>query len=148
MELLRAEGDLQKEANALADEVFFVEQGIPKGLGTFTEENRVQWFCAVEDGRVVASLASWYSEGERKLGRYAVLPELRGKGIGRRIMEYGLEELFAESRETLHGEARDATVHILERYGAEITGEPFFFFTSNCTPLKITYDAYMKMKTE
>ncbi len=42
-------------------------------------------------------------------------------------MHRGVDEIFLE--------ARDATVHILRGFGAQIAGEPFAFYRGRVTPI-------------
>ena len=50
-------------------------------------------------------------------------------------MDQGVEEFFMEGR--------DATVDLVCSFGGEKTGEPFPFFTGNCTPLYLHRDKYI-----
>lgn len=39
-------------------------------------------------------------------------------------------------------EARDITVHILKKFGAETTGAPFSFYRGTVTPVRLTREAF------
>ncbi len=42
------------------------------------------------------------------------------------------DDVFAQGVDNIFLEARDATVHILTGFGAEIAGEPFAFYWRKC----------------
>ena len=51
---------------------------------------------------------------------------------------------FAQDVDNIFLEARDATVHILTGFGAEIAGEPFAFYCGNVTPMILTRTAFLQ----
>ena len=44
-------------------------------------------------------------------------------------------------------EARDTTVHILKKFGAETTGAPFSFYRGTVTPMRLTREAFWNSHT-
>ena len=67
---------------ALQTEVFCGEQDIPEEIIASFLSNGPTCWVAERDGRIVGSIAAWTENGETHLGRFAVIPELRGKMTG------------------------------------------------------------------
>ena len=44
-------------------------------------------------------------------------------------------------------EARDTTVHILKKFGAETTSAPFSFYRGTVTPMRLTREAFWNSHT-
>ena len=123
--------------------VFDGEQGIPAKMTYIPEEKQPKWWFAERDGRVIACVACWVNGDELHMGRFAVLPELRGQGMGKILAKRAIQDLFEEGHEILYMEARDATVHILLQMGAEVTGETFQFFGENETPMMFRKEKFI-----
>lgn len=121
----------------LAQDIFEEEQRIPKSLTYIPAEKQPQWWCVESDGRIVATLVAYAENGVWHMGRLTVVQELRGQGIAPRLIQFALKELFAQGVEELHMEARTATVRILQKFGAEITGEAFPFYAGTVTPIRL-----------
>jgi predicted GNAT family N-acyltransferase len=95
-----------EQAWAIRRKVFIEEQGVPEALELDDDDARAVHVLAllstvpVGCGRMIAH------GDEVKIGRMAVLPERRGHGIGRRIletlMELGRERAFRKA--TLHAQ--------------------------------------------
>ena len=62
------------------------------------------------------------------------LPELRGRHVGTVLLETALTDIFAQDIREVTMEARDTTVHILKKFGAETTGAPFFLLPGHGNP--------------
>ena len=129
-----AEADLNAVLT-LAQNIFEQEQRIPKTLTYIPAEKHPQWWCAEEDGVIVATVVAYAENGVWHMGRLTVAQELRGQGIAPRLIRFALEDLFEQGVEELHMEARTAVVRILETFGAEITGEAVPFYEGTITPL-------------
>ena len=69
------------------------------------------------------------------MGCITVAPSLRGQHRGTFLMKSVLTEVFAQGVDEIFLEARDATVHILRGFGAQIAGEPFTFYRGRVTPI-------------
>ena len=133
---------------ALQTEIFCGEQKIPEELiDAFLANNPICW-CAEQSGRIVGSVAAWQESGETHLGRFIVLPEMRGQQIGTRLLNHAARELFDSGVEVLCMEARDTTVRIVLGMGGMICGEPFEFYLGNVTPMRLDKKAYMQNHKE
>lgn len=127
---------------ALAQNIFEQEQQIPRALTDIPAEKRPQWWCAEEDGAIVATLVAYVENEVWHMGRLTVAQGLRGQGIAPRLIRFALEDLFEQGVEELHMEARTAVVRILETFGAEITGEAIPFYVGTITPLCLKKDRF------
>ena len=125
---------------------FTGEQGIPAEMNYLPPERTPQWFCAAEDGAILGTVACFREEDGWHAGRFAIEPALRGRHIGTPMISHAFSEMFASGVEEIRMEGRPATVHILTKLGAEITGEPFPFYSDTCTPLLMTRACFRPKK--
>ncbi len=123
--------------------VTFEEQGIPRELDHIPDALAPVWWCARDQDRLVGSIASYTEEGKTHLGRFAVRPEYRGRGVGTRLLRFAAEELFSRGVERIYTESRPATVRILLKMGGRITGETFPFYKGVCTPVDLCREDYL-----
>lgn len=104
-----------------------------------------------QDGELVGTAAIYREGGQWHMGRITVARRLRGQHRGTFLLKRVLDDVFAQDVDNIFLEARDATVHILTGFGAEIAGEPFAFYCGNVTPMILTPNrlsaAYKRMKT-
>ena len=133
---------------ALQTEIFCGEQKIPEELIDAFLANEPTCWCAEQSGRIVGSVAAWQECGEIHVGRFVVLPEMRGQKIGTRLLNHAVRELFDSGAEVLCMEARDTAVRILLGMGGMICGESFEFYLGNVTPMKLEKKAYMQKHAE
>lgn len=124
----------------------FDEQGIPRELNHIPEDRSPVWWCAEAGGTVVGTIASYTEDGKTHLGRFAIRPEYRGGGIGTRLLRFAVEDVFAQGAEKIYTESRPATVRILEKMGARVSGETFPFYKGGCTPIDLSREDYEKSK--
>lgn len=129
-----AEADMEAVLELTA-QIFEGEQQIPREMNFIPAEKQPQWFCMEQDGRLVGTAAVYREGGMWHMGRITVAPALRGQHRGTFLLKSVLTEVFAQGVDEIFLEARDATVHILRGFGAEIVGEPFAFYRGNVTPI-------------
>ena len=139
---------------ALAGQIFETEQEIPRALTPLPPENRPQWWCVEEDGAllgdrqcredasILGGVALYWEDNAWHMGRFVISPELRGRHIGTVLLETALTDIFAQDIREVTMEARDITVHILKKFGAETTGAPFSFYRGTVTPVRLTREAF------
>ena len=82
-------------ALAIRRRVFVREQGIPEEIEVDGRDERATHVLIFDAGRPVATGRVVVDGAEATLARIAVVPEARGRGLGRRIVEE-LERLAAE----------------------------------------------------
>lgn len=121
----------------LNTEIFSYEQGIPTELIPVSEDNNPVWWYLADSGNVIGSLCLWNEADKTHMGRFAVHKEYRGQHLGTGFAKFVLENLFASGISEVYLEARDKTVRIMQRLGAEIIGEPVEFYKGTVTPLVI-----------
>ena len=132
---------------ALAGQIFETEQEIPRALTPLPPENRPQWWCVEEDGTLLGGVALYWEDDAWHMGRFVISPELRGRHVGTALLETALTDIFAQDIREVTMEARDTTVHILKKFGAETTGAPFFFYRGTVTPMRLTREAFWNSHT-
>lgn len=131
----RAEQAEMQAVLAFAAQIFADEQLIPREMNVIPAEKQPQWFCMEQDGVLAGTVAVYREGGRWHMGRITVAPSLRGQHRGTFLMKSVLTEVFAQGVDEIFLEARDATVHILRGFGAQIAGEPFTFYRGRVTPI-------------
>lgn len=133
---------------ALQKEVFCKEQDIPEELiGSFLSNHPICW-VAEQNGRIVGSISSWEEEDAIHLGRFVVLPHLRGQGIGTKMIAHAVDELFRSGAESIYALARDSAARMLRAMGGRYVGEAVPFYRGNVTPVVLEKEAYRRLPTE
>ena len=77
------------------------------------------------DGRVAGYLCTWSVSNELYVNNIAVAPELRGRGLGRALLEFAEEQARAWGCRVMILEVRasnDAAVHLYEKFGFSVRG--------------------------
>lgn len=133
MEIRRASAADMPSIFNMVDRVFYGEQRIPRELHPIPDSKAPQWWCAEQGGEIIGMVVMYREEDGWHMGRMAVMEELRGRHLGTRLLRFALEDAFCSGVEEIRFEARDTTVHILKKFGAEITGEPFLFYEGTVT---------------
>ena len=140
-----------EEMDAIMDLVvrtFTGEQEIPLELNYIPEEKEPRWFCAEEDGRIIGTIAFFREEDGWHAGRFALKPEYRSRQIGTQLVTYAFGDIFDSGIRQINMEGRPTTVHILTKLGAEVTGEAFPFYSSTCTPLRMSAENFSGIRRE
>lgn len=142
MTVQRATTEDMAEIMTLVGSVFSGEQAIPPELIPIPSEKSPQWWYIRQEGRIAATVALYRDGEEWHMGRLAVAPGLRGGHVATRLLDTAIPAVFAMGIDTIHTECRDATVHILKRFGGEVAGDTTEFFGSNITPVVLTKQAF------
>ena len=121
---------------------FTGEQEIPREMNYLPDSSTPQWFCALEDGEIIGAVAFFREDGAWHAGRFAMEPAYRGRHIGTQLITWAFGEMFSSGVEEIIMDGRPATVHILLKLGAEVTGETYPFYASTCTPLRLKKAAF------
>ena len=96
---------------------------------------------------IVGGVALYWEDNAWHMGRFVISPELRGRHVGTVLLETALTDIFAQDIREVTMEARDTTVHILKKFGAETTGAPFSFYRGTVTPMRLTREAFWNSHT-
>lgn len=128
--------ELYDMAILFLESVFLKEQHIPKALIPVTYDHQ-KWWCIRARENIVGTAAAWKCESEWHWGRLAVHKDLRGLGLGKKLVLQSLDELFQLGVENVKIEARDHTVQMLFKIGGKITGQRVDFYGYPITPMEI-----------
>lgn len=116
---------------------FAGEQDIPADMNYLPLDKQPHWFCAEDAGKLIGTIAFFKEDDGWHAGRFALEPSYRGQHIGTRLVSYSFSEMFNKGIEEIIMEGRPTTVHILTKLGAQVTGQPFPFYRSTCTPMRM-----------
>ena len=125
--IVRAAGDGEEVSAALElrARVFCGEQGVSLEAERDGRDPEALHVVAFADGRLVGTCRVLVEGDRGRLGRMAVAPDARGRGVGSAVLT-AAEELAREAgarRMTLHAQIESRVVY--DRAGYEPRGEPF-----------------------
>lgn len=107
---------------AIREAVFVAEQGVPPTLEYDGEDPAARhWLLRVEGA--AAGCARMLADGH--IGRLALLPDYRGRGLGRRLMQRILDDAAAMGLEGVHLNAQVPALAFYHRLGFESRGPEF-----------------------
>lgn len=110
---------------AIRRRVFIEEQNVPEELELDDLDATAVHLLATQDGRPVGT-ARLLIEGETaKIGRVAILPELRGTGAGAALMRAALDELRARGVTRAKLGAQTHAIGFYERLGFTVYGPEY-----------------------
>ncbi|MCD7839792.1 MAG: GNAT family N-acetyltransferase [Erysipelotrichaceae bacterium] len=127
----------------LSGEIFESEQGIPKSLTHIDDDKNPQWWYVLDNESIIGTICAYFDNYECHIGRIAIVPFMRNRGIATKMIRHALEDLFSQGINTIYLEARDITVHMLEKIGGEVCGESFEFYGDTCTLVMIKKENYI-----
>lgn len=109
----------------LRREVFVGQQGVTLEADRDGRDPEALHIVAVDEGRVVGTCRLLFDGGIARLGRMAVVDELRGRGVGAAILEVAERESRAARARRIRLHAQLAARSLYERGGFEIVGKEF-----------------------
>ena len=125
-EVRRAAGaDDLDAALELRHEVFVVEQRVPLADELDGRDDEAEHLVAVEDGRVVGTCRLLHHDGVTKLGRMAVAPAARGRGIAGALLAEAEDAARRAGSRTMVLDAQTGALGLYERAGYQAHGEEF-----------------------
>ncbi len=109
---------VSEHAYLIRKQVFIAEQGVPEELELDELDLSALHALAYQDGRCVGTgrLVD-LGNGQAQIGRMAVLPNFRGQGIGREILERLLLAAIAEGVSSLILHAQLTAMPFYEKLG-------------------------------
>jgi predicted GNAT family N-acyltransferase len=113
------------EALELRRRVFVGQQGVTLEADRDGLDPSALHIVAVDDGRVVGTCRLVFDERLARLGRMAVEPDRRGRGLGRAILALAEAEARAAGAERIRLHAQLAARSLYERGGFDVKGEEF-----------------------
>lgn len=113
----------RNEARRIRDLVFVQEQGVPRELEWDAEDAQCQHALAyAADGRAIGT-GRLLPDGH--IGRMAVLPEVRGKGVGARLLNALIELARSRGHRAVRLNAQVQALGFYRRHGFDIEGPQF-----------------------
>ncbi len=114
------------DAPAIAEvrrRVFIVEQGVPEALEWEAIDPDCAWFVAEVSGVSVIGIARLRADG--RIGRMAVLPSWRRRGVGSALLAAALAEARTRGLAGVHLAAQTHAVPFYARCGFRVQGPEF-----------------------
>lgn len=105
--------------------VFVVEQGVPEELEISNEEEG-HYFVGLIDDKIVATARFRVMDEYIKVERVATLPEYRGRGMAKKLMEAMQEEINKNYELSPILNAQESAVSFYLQLGWKIEGDEFF----------------------
>jgi predicted GNAT family N-acyltransferase len=112
-------------ALALRERVFVGEQGVTVAADRDGLDPQALHIVALEDGRLVGTCRLVFDGDLARLGRMAVEPDLRGRGIGASILETAERAARERGSARVRLHAQTAARSLYERAGYEPRGDTF-----------------------
>lgn len=112
-------------ALALRDRVFCGEQGVSPEADRDGRDGEAVHVVALDGGRVVGTCRLLFAGCVARLGRMAVEPELRGRGIGGEVLAAAERLAAARGAQTVRLHAQTGARSLYERAGYEPRGRTF-----------------------
>jgi GNAT superfamily N-acetyltransferase len=119
-------GDLYEEERRVRGKVLREPLGMGPTVELFPFEAESWHFVALLEGRIVGCALFHPRGAEGRLYQMAVLEELRGRGIGRRIVDAVEAAVARRGIERIFLHARDYAIPFYAGCGYRGDGEPFF----------------------
>jgi predicted GNAT family N-acyltransferase len=113
------------EALELRRRVFCDEQGVTLAADQDGRDTEALHIVAVDAGQLVGTCRLVFDNGIARLGRMAVEPNLRGRGIGARVLEVAERESRAAGAKRIRLHAQTDAQSLYERGGFQVQGEEF-----------------------
>ncbi|HEX8054299.1 MAG TPA: GNAT family N-acetyltransferase [Thermoleophilaceae bacterium] len=116
---------LVEQALALRERVFCGEQGVALEAERDGHDDEAIHVVCLRTGRVLGTCRVLVRDGVARLGRMAVEPLARGRGIGGEVLAEAerAARVAGATRMRLH--AQSAAIGLYERAGYEQVGDPF-----------------------
>ena len=114
----------QKEAFAIRKKVFIEEQSVDPSIEMDGFDDSATHIFAEVKGKPVWTARWRETENGIKLERFAVLPSFRGLNVGKKLVEFSLEQLREQENIYLH--AQESVIRFYEKLGFKCQGEIFY----------------------
>lgn len=93
-----------------------------------------RYILLLKDGQVIGYAGFWLIIGEAQITNIAILPENRGKGLGKMLIESLLAKAESEKADTIYLEVRKSNITALQLYqkfGFNMVGERKGYYQDN-----------------
>jgi predicted GNAT family N-acyltransferase len=119
------DADWIEQALALRERVFCGEQGVDLVAERDGLDDEAMHVVYIDNGVVIGTCRVLVRDGVGRLGRMAVEPAARGRGIGAELLQVAEEAARAAGATRMRLHAQSAAVSLYARAGYEQVGEPF-----------------------
>lgn len=99
----------------IRETVFIVEQQVPREIEWDGEDDNASHFLAINEAGQALGCARLLPSGQ--IGRMAVLPEYRGRGLGQRLLSEAVEEAKRQGMPSVHLHAQAHAVGFYRKAG-------------------------------
>jgi len=107
-------------------DVFIREQGFEPGWEPDEDDKVSKHFIAVIDGEIVAAArCRETAKSEIKIERMVTKKDSRGKGIGKALLEFMLEDIREQSPKKIWLRSQVRSMKFYEKCGFKVTTKPF-----------------------
>ncbi len=103
--------------------VFIAEQGVPDALEWAAWDGDCTWFVAEDRAGTLIGIGRLTPGG--RVGRMAVLPEWRGRGVGSALLAAALSEARGRGQRRVELSAQSRAVPFYERHGFRAIGDEY-----------------------
>ena len=117
--------EIYNDAVKLRTLVFVVEQKIDTRLEIDENEEIASYVVVYSEGKPVSTGRYRATDKGIKMERFATLPEHRGKGMGRVVVEEILKNIIPLQK-TIYLHSQESAVDFYLKNGFILIGEPFF----------------------
>lgn len=119
-----------EKALRIREEVFVEEQNVPKEEEYDEHDKTATHFLAVDNEGNAFGTARWRrTDNSIKLERFAILKDVRGKGIGSMLLESLLEDIAVQNSANgpvqLYLHAQTSALPLYEKFGFQKEGQAF-----------------------
>jgi len=104
-------------------QVFIEEQNVPEDMEWDEFDASASHFLVLRNNQAIAC-ARLKTDGQ--IGRMAVLPEHRSKGIGKQLLQFVLQEAVAQNLNTVYLHAQVSARAFYEKHGFNARGDIFY----------------------
>jgi len=103
--------------------VFIEEQGVPESLEWEDRDGDCAWFIAEDGQGAIVGIGRLTPEG--RVGRMAVLPGWRGRGVGSALLAAALSEAHGRGQRRVELSAQSRAVPFYLRHGFRALGDEY-----------------------
>lgn len=125
----------EAKINEFLELIFHGEQEIPIDEIPIKSTQVYWWGILGANQEILGVTATWKKDNQWHWGRFAIHPDLRGKGYGKVLAQTSLKETFQLDIPSLTINARDIIIPMIEGMGGLISGKSKPFFKGNITPM-------------
>jgi len=116
--------ELAKKAFKIRTLVFVKEQGVDPDIEYDIYENQCQHYLVTIDNIPVGAARWRKTTSGIKLERFAILPEYRKAGIGKKLLKRVMKDILPTS-DDIYLHSQENTVRFYKQNGFEVEGEKF-----------------------